>query len=203
MEGLFVSGYTRVRTALWTGLIPDSINDEICWKTTLHCDIASYGFMFNNRVIPQRMRLQQRNCFNKICPLQNFPDCIYVCNIFDKLILRAWIKMTKISSNSLDFCRFRSSLKSHPLWVTLKFNIVKLWCVKYYIFVIITCILILAVSFSSISISAMSPADNTIIYLLLFTPRKVKLIFFYSVLCVYYKTVPDPLIYTELRLLAS
>ena len=33
---------------LRTGLIPDSINDEIYRKTTLHCDIVSYGFMFNS-----------------------------------------------------------------------------------------------------------------------------------------------------------
>ena len=41
--------------------------------------------------------------------LQQFTDCIYNHNSIQKL-----------RQDSVDLCRFGSSLKSHPLWVTLK-----------------------------------------------------------------------------------
>ena len=68
-----------------------------------------------------------QSCFIKFCGLQQVTDCICVSIYFFNMFIRVKQKVkTDTPIHLLDLRSFKSSLKLHPLWVTLYlFGLVK------------------------------------------------------------------------------
>ena len=111
----------HVWTCLWVRLASLSefmLSDKKYIRTLL--DICTYRFTHKGSYFNENCRSFIQYCFKKICGFRQFPRCFK----FSILFLHFLHLMKNVTHlNSLDFRRFRSSLKLHPLWVTLYINI--------------------------------------------------------------------------------